>query len=198
FRDALGQLTGVWHEKPEGGIDALLVEKASGQSLPAHAFWIWSDPHAAEGAPTQTIYFRKSFELPKVPGEAVAIVNADNTHRLWVNGTEARRRNEIPWNETSVLDLRPFLRAGANTFAVEASNGGDGVNPAGLLFYARLRPEAPGETKDSSRDTMPLDFGSDASWMVTTNRVDGWEKPEFNDKAWQAASVLGPSESARW
>ncbi len=193
FRDALGQLTGVWADRPEGGIDALLVEKSPDGEAPAAAYWIWSDPHAAEAAPPQTIYLRRSVELPALPSDALAVVNVDNAHRLWVNGREARRRNDIPWNETSVLDLRPFLRVGTNTFALEAVNGGEGPNPAGLLFYARLRSGAKERGDEQIRD-----FASDASWRVTTNRLDGWEKPAFDDSAWAVARVLGPEGMAPW
>jgi mono/diheme cytochrome c family protein len=192
FRDALGQLTGVWADKPEGGLDSLLIEPGQNRELPAAVAWIWSDPHAAQGVPPQTVRFRKTIDLPEPAAEAFAVVNVDNAHRLWINGREARGKNDIPWSETSVLDLRPFLRLGANTFALEAVNGGDGPNPAGLLFYARLRT-AGGKN---------FDFASDASWLATTNRIDGWQKPEIDPGAgsagWAAAHILGPVDLAPW
>jgi hypothetical protein len=197
FRDALGQLTGVWHDKPEGGLDSLLFEKGKAEPLPAAAYWIWSDAHGAEGVPPQTVFFRKIVELPEVPAEAIAFVNADNTHRLWVNGREARRRNDIPWDETSILDLRPYLKEGRNVFAIEAANGGDAPNPAGLLFYARLRPAQTTET-GSNPDGRLFDFGSDASWQVTTNQFENWQKPEFETVAWSSAQVLGPPGTEPW
>jgi mono/diheme cytochrome c family protein len=215
FRDALGQLTGVWHDKPEGGLDGVLFEEGQPEPLPADAFWIWSDPHAASGVPPQTVYFRKTIELPAEPADAIAFVNADNTHRLWVNGREVRRKNDIPWAETSVLDLRSGLRKGANTFALEATNAGDSPNPAGILFYARLRLSAPGETglsgagsakdagdqlKDSGTagEGQVLDFGSDSSWRVINENIEGWQRPEFDASEWARAQVLGPPDMEPW
>ena len=194
FRDALGQLTGVWADKPEGGIDALLVDKAANSGdAPAAAYWVWSDPHGAEGVPPGTIYLRRTVELESAPTDALAVVNVDNSHRMWVNGREARRKNDIPWNETSVLDLRPFLKTGRNVIAIEAVNGGDGPNPAGLLFYARLRSG----TKEAGNAKV-FDLASDATWKVSTNKVAGWEKAEFDDGSWGAAKVLGPDGMAPW
>lgn len=191
FRDALGQLAGVWHDRPEGGLDGLLLERGPAQPAHADAFWIWSHPHAAEGVPPQTVFLRRTVELPANPTEAIALVHVDNTHRLWVNGREARRRNTIPWADTSVLDLRPFLRAGPNTFAVEAVNEGDGPNPAGFLFYARIRtgPDDPPGVHD---------FASDAAWTVSNERVEGWQHPDFQNAAWARAQVLGPPGMAPW
>ncbi|MBX3748175.1 MAG: DUF1549 domain-containing protein [Verrucomicrobiae bacterium] len=191
FRDALGQLAGVWHDRPEGGVDGLLLERGPAQPPNADAFWIWSHPHAAEGVPPQTIHLRRTVELPPNPTEAVALVHVDNTHRLWINGREARRRNAIPWAETSVLDLRPFLRAGPNTFAVEAVNEGQGPNPAGFLFYARIRT--------GPEDNPGIhDFASDAAWTVSTTRVEGWQRADFQASDWSRAQILGNPGMAPW
>ncbi len=198
FRDALGQLTGVWYDRPEGGIDNLLFEKGRSIAPPVTAFWIWSDPHAAEGVPPQTVYFRKSFDLDTVPGEAVAVVQADNTCRLWVNGRVARGENDTPWNESSVVNIRPFLRKGANTLAAEVTNGGEGPNPAGFLLYARLRGQAPAGAEAGTTAARILDFATDATWRVGTNRVDGWEKRDFKEEDWSAAQVLGPPGMEPW
>jgi mono/diheme cytochrome c family protein len=188
FRDALGQLTGVWNGKPEGNLDQLLFEAGKPTDLKAPAYWVWSDPHAAEGVPPQKIYLRKTVRLAAGVEDALALVHADNTHRLWVNGREARRKNDIPWNETSILDLRPFLKEGENVFAVEAENQGEGPNPAGLLFYARLR----------GKDGAAQDFGTDSSWRVSAQAVEGWHKTDFDDSGWQQAQALGPADAAPW
>jgi len=198
FRDALAQLTGVWHEKPEAGLDSLLFEKGSAQELPTDAGWIWSDPHAAQGVPPQTVYFRKTLELPQKPGDGIAFVHADNAHRLWVNGKSARKVNDTPWNETSIIDLTSLLQSGTNVFALEATNGGDGPNPAGVLFYARLRTKAPSPNPTNAPTGTQWDFASDASWKASTNRVEGWQKADFNDATWDKAQFLGPAGMAPW
>ncbi len=204
FRDALGQLTGAWAQKPEGDLESLLFERGEAGELPAAPYWIWSDAHAAAAAPAQTVWFRTQVELAApLPAEAVAIVNADNAVRFWVNGKSVRKQNDTPWNETTVLDLRPFLEPGTNTFAFEAQNGGEGPNPAGLLFYARLRDTSAGDGVGEAGGTpspadSKRDFASDASWRVTTLKSEGWMKPGFDDSGWARAQVLGPAEMAPW
>jgi len=200
FRDALAQLTGIWHDKPEGGLDSLLFQKGTARELPASAGWVWTDPHAAEGVPPQTVFLRKTVILPQVPGDAIAFVHADNAHRLWVNGKSARKVNDIPWSETSIIDLSSLLEAGTNVFALEATNGGDGPNPAGVLFYARLRAKAPPSTGDlpAPDPSQTWDFASDASWKASTNRIEGWMKSDFKDADWKSAQLLGPAGMAPW
>lgn len=189
FRDALGQMTGVWHARPEGGLEKLLAaSRRAEDTLPAAPYWIWSDPHAAQGVPPQTAYFRRTFELPAVPAEAHAYLHVDNQARVWVNGQVVLDRNTREWNELSTLDLRPFLRPGKNLLAVEAVNGGDGPNPAGLLFYARLR----------SPSTAHLDFATDGAWKVSTEAAPGWTETTFADAGWRSAQVLGVSGMAPW
>lgn len=196
FRDALSQVTGVWAQKPEGDLDRLLVEKGPGTSAPlAAAFWIWSDPHAAQSAPPGTVWFRRTFAIQELPGEAVTIVNADNSVRLWLNGQSVRRQNDTPWNESTVVDLRPFLRIGTNVLAAEAVNATDSPSPAGLLAYVRFRAR-PGDP--ASMVAGASDFGTDAAWLVSTNRADGWMKPEFDASSWGRAQVLGPADVAPW
>ncbi|MBL9126554.1 MAG: DUF1553 domain-containing protein, partial [Verrucomicrobiales bacterium] len=196
FRDALAQLTGVWHEKPEGGLDGLLLERGPAGDLAADAAWIWSDPHAAEGVPPQTVFFRKTVVLEQVPTDAVAFAHADNAQTLWVNGKQARAPRNLEWSETAVMDLSSMLQPGTNVFAVEAVNGGSGPNPAGLLFYARLRTKADGSTRAPAGAR--LDFGSDATWKASAQRVEGWQKASFDDTAWKPAQILGHAGMAPW
>ena len=41
-----------------------------------------------------------------------------------------------------------------------------------------------------------MDFASDASWRWTTAKKDGWERPNFDDAAWQGAVALDESKLA--
>lgn len=190
FRDALGSLTGVWQDKPEGGLDALLLNKGQASPLPAEAFWIWSDPHAATAAAPGTNWFRRTIVLTAVATEATLLVHCDNTARVWINGERARGAEAADWSQPGVYDLRKVLRTGTNVIAIEAVNGGDSPNPAGLLVYARLRqPGNPGE--------LILDFGSDAEWQVSTTRLPDWAKTT-SDGPWKPAQVLGGPNLAPW
>src|SRR5690606_1784696 len=87
-------------------------------------------------------------------------------------------------------------------FAIEAVNGGSGPNPAGLLFYARLRTAAAVKAAGQGGEVAPgrgvLDVATDASWRASTNKVEGWQQAGFDDSGWGVAQVLGPSDMGPW
>ena len=190
FRDALGSLTGVWQDKPEGGLDALLVERGPASALAADPFWIWGDPHGATGVPPGTNWFRQTVVLDGPVQEATVFVQADNSARVFVNGERARGTDSADWSQPGVYDVRKLLRSGTNVVAIEAVNGGDGPNPAGLLLYAKVRQKT--DTGEHVRD-----FASDASWRVSRSPAERWR--EANPAGtWVSAQVLGSTDLAPW
>lgn len=190
FRDALGSLTGVWQDRPEGGLDGLLIEKGEAQSLAADPFWIWTDAHAAAAAAPGTNWFRKTVVLTASPTEATLFFQADNAARVYINGERARGTEPSDWSQPGLLDLRKLLKPGTNVIAIEAVNGGDAPNPAGLLVYGKVRE--PGPSGEVVRD-----FASDASWRATTQRVENWREVS-PDGDWGAAQVLGSTHIGPW
>ncbi len=190
FRDALGSLTGVWQDKPEGGLDRLLLDRVEGKAPEAQAFWIWGDPHGASGVAPGTNGFRKVVTMDAAPTEATLLVHADNSARVFVNGQRVRGAEAPDWSQPGVYDARSLFRAGTNVIAVEAVNGGDGPNPAGLLLYARVRVK----TGDQER---VLDFATDASWRASTQPAGKWREANFSEP-WSAANVLGGPGLAPW
>lgn len=195
FRDALGLVTGEWFEKPEGGLEGLMVEAAAsarkGEAM-ATPFWIWGDAHAAQGVPPSTNWFMRTVTLGEAAKEAVFYVQADNSARLWVNGKRVRGAESAEWNQPSIYDLRPSLVAGTNLLAVEAVNGGDGINPAGWIGYLRLRT---GDVAGGKGEA--LDVTSDAAWQVAREKPSGWPE-RMQGEGWVAASVLGGESMAPW
>jgi mono/diheme cytochrome c family protein len=207
FRDALGSITGVWADKPSGDLDRLLAEPGQARSLSTSAFWIWSDVHAAtRGVPPGTNAFRKDWVLDAIPSEATLFVHADNSARVFLNGKRVRGAEASDWMQSSVYDLRGQLRVGTNQLAIEAVNGGDGPNPAGVLAYARVRQASPasakvpagkpGKTSGASAEVV-MDFGSDASWKVSTHPAGSWQSLPASE-GWVAASILGVPGMAPW
>jgi len=190
FRDALGSLTGVWQDKPEGGLDRLLLDSVEGKAPAAEAFWVWGDAHGATGVPPGTNGFRKVVVLDANPGEATLIVHADNSARVFVNGQRVRGAEASDWSQPGVYDARSLFRVGTNVVAVEAVNGGDGPNPAGVLVYAKLRVTAGGQER-------VLDFATDASWQASISPTGKWREAGFTE-AWPAAHVLGGPGLAPW
>jgi hypothetical protein len=207
FRDALGSITGVWADKPSGDLERLLAEPGSARTLTTSAFWIWSDVHAAtRGVPPGTNAFLKDWVLTAIPSEATLFVHADNSARVFLNGKRVRGSEASDWAQSSIHDLRGQLKVGTNRLAIEAVNGGDGPNPAGLLAYARIRQAAPagksGKAGDPSAEAV-MDFGTDASWKVSAQPPADWQQQQSQPGAvpadgWAAASILGVPGMAPW
>jgi mono/diheme cytochrome c family protein len=204
FRDALTRLTGIGYASPATEIP--LTRSLQAKFAPPVAVkWIWDDPHAAEKAKAGHVYFRKTIRLTDKPTDATAVVICDNSFTLYVNGKRVGAGNDF--KEGFLYDLRPFLNPGDNLFAVDAVNHlpdnnvpGPGdtppgtENPAGLLFYARIRsPDPAAET-----NVVTNDFASDGSWLSSIIRQDKWETPEFNTDSWTPAIALGGMGMAPW
>lgn len=202
FRDALTLLTGIGYANSDADIGP--PETSKRHFAPKKtAKWIWNDPNAAAQAKAGHIYLRKTVHLDALPAAAAAMVVCDNGFELFVNGHKAGAGND--YTKPFFADLKPWLKKGDNVLAVHAINnlpdntvpapgkvvpGTD--NPAGLFIYARVR--AP----KSGGGELVMDFVSDASWTVTDQPADGWEKPEFQAADWKPASELGGISIAPW
>lgn len=197
YCDALSSLTGLWRDLPANTEIDFTAGNPAACGAPPAPRWIWASPAAVKGVPPGTIYLRKTFQLDAVPAEALVLVSADNRFRLFVNGHDAGSSDD--WKKVRVLDIRSHLIAGANVFAVEATNDrsnpddkqDESPNPAGFLLATRLRAER-------ASGTELADVISDATWICATNKIDGWEQPGFKAEDWFAASELGPTPSEPW
>jgi mono/diheme cytochrome c family protein len=187
FRDALTALTGAGYARADAEI--ILTDDLKAQFGPAaRARWIWNDPDAAQKAKVGSIYLRKKVDLPQLPAQARALVVCDNAFTLFVNGHKAGSGDD--YKKPFLIDLRPWLKKGTNLVALEAVNAAaensqakadNGAkeekpvdNPAGLYLYARVR------ARQSGADAI-MDFASDASWLVTAEKIDQWQQPEADD-----------------
>jgi hypothetical protein len=128
--------------------------------------------------------------LDALPKEGTLWIFADNSARAFVNGTRAKGTESGDWSQPSVLDLRPLLKAGTNIIAIEAINGGDGANPAGLLVYGKIRGS-------KAKPNAVRDIASDASWTVSTTPSAAWTDPTPTG-TWSKAQVLGGLDLAPW
>jgi hypothetical protein len=163
---------------------------------PARALWIWNHGGADTKAEPGTVYFRKVVELAAKPTHATAVVTCDNNFKLFLNGKEVASGSDH--NKPKMVDLLPHVQAGTNVFAIAAVNRpakpdnkeeADQSNPAGLFAYFRLRHET--ET-DGGPVSQVWDFGSTEAWLCATNKIEGWEKPDFAaTEDWAPATELG-------
>lgn len=201
FRDALTALTGIGYSSPAA--DVVPSETVQKKFTPPGAIkWIWNDPRAADKAKAGHAYFRKTILITNTVTDATAVVLCDNSFTLYVNGHKVGAGSDF--KEPALFDLRPYLKAGANVFAVDAVNNlpdntdpglketAPGTeNPAGLLFYARVRGRDKGREKK-------YDFASDESWVCSGLNQEGWQASNFGADGWQAASALGDLGMIPW
>lgn len=158
--------------------------------------WLWSHPGAAKSDKGGRIYLRREFELTDAPEKVLAAVTVDNEFIMYVNGKKVTESEN--WTQPKVVDITSDLKKGFNLIAVEAANWPDiankkglqhkDPNPAGFIFVAH------GKLKDKT----PITINSDANWIVTTKRIDGWNQPDFKTNNWQHASVTSNNTPASW
>ncbi len=191
FRDALGQLTGVWHTKA-ANLPATLQD-ANSPRAPRAARWIWSHAGADKKALAETIHLRKSFHLDIIPDNAHAVVSCDNQFALSVNGDEIARGSDF--KAPAFVDLKSRLKVGSNVIAVVAVNHtpdnkppAPGVapnraeaNPAGFIFAARF-------------GGVTTQLSSDKTWEWSANGTNGWqpaaEVAGLEGSPWNLAAAL--------
>jgi len=195
FIDALSALGAGWQpngfQRPDGrkqggqvGAVGQVLAARSPQpkpntSKPPMPLWIWDQKNAAQSAPLETIYLRKSFTLENPPKTAAAVATCDNKFVLFVNGQRAAAGKN--WNTPARFDLARHLRPGPNTIAIQATNIAAG--PAGFILRVQLG------------DKFLL---TDNSWLVTKKKYADWEKTGFKTQGWKHAAVLGNAGRGPW
>ena len=198
FRDALGEVTGVWQPAPAGSINLAAPVQSTDGALPKSAKWIWSEASADKKALAETIHWRRTFSLGEIPEQAFATISCDNHFTLWVNGAQLAKGDDF--TKPVFVDLKPHLRPGINVFAITAVNHKpdnkppppdetpqeSDANPAGLFFAATLR------------GSRPVEIVSDGAWLWSKGSAEGWNQLQFDARAWQPAVVLGDANMEPW
>ncbi len=125
-------------------------------------------------------HFRWSFDHPG--GAAEFCISANETTGLWLNGTPLPPPQEYPqdgpvhWTQMAVY--RIALKKGRNVFAVAVRRGiGFGIPPAVLAAVLRHGPSVNERLSSAS-----------PGWKISNEAPDGWERTEFDDRAWTDAA----------
>ncbi len=92
--------------------------EADGDAFSPAAYWIWHPGGPANGER----WFRKAFELDKVPEQARLRITCDNGYSVSLNGQPVGSGGR--WEVVQEYDVARMLRAGRNEIAVKASNTG--------------------------------------------------------------------------
>ena len=177
FVDAVWQLTDSQPAKPDAAVARAVNKSTSGASLPkVEAQWIWTSTQkevASPGGETATFQFR--FSLPVLPQQAAAAVTCDNEYTLFVN--HRRIAGDGNWESLETIPLADALKLGENTIEIVAKNGGEGPNPAGLIFAARINLDG--------RESMTIVSGPQWRWTREVLNEQGQFARDPSD--WQPA-----------
>jgi hypothetical protein len=201
-----------------------------------HAFWVWAGddaqrraqlPHtstpgsegslqslaagtASDTAPPewrdQHVYFRKTFALTNVPGEATIKITAERLYQLWVNGMFIGEGPALVHPRLKSYDehsIGKHLRPGMNVVAIHGYFDGhditNPITPPGLLCellvadstictdgtWKTLQPRA------WSRALVPFaDLVFQEHYFFGVDPTN-WKDPDFDDHSWIPAKVLG-------
>ncbi|MDO4585968.1 MAG: family 78 glycoside hydrolase catalytic domain [Planctomycetia bacterium] len=137
-------------------------------------------------APGYSVY-RKTFDISDVSQlkQAFANFTGDNHYRVFLNGQEIG--NGSNYMIAPSLNILESLQNGKNVFAIEVNNFGDSSNPGGLIG---------GFSFISEEET--IDFFTGADWKAIQGTDDAYFAIDFDDSAWNAASVLAPCGEGPW
>jgi alpha-L-rhamnosidase len=150
----------------------------------AGAHWIWfPEGNPRVSAPEGHRYFHATFTVAAgAVRDGTFVVAADDTVDVWVNGTPlaGSPRRDHAWRQALAVDLRPALRAGANTIAVAARNTAAG--PAGIV--GRLTVTTAGGVTE---------LVTGAGWTAGRTAPKDWQQPGP-----VSARDLGPYGISPW
>jgi putative heme-binding domain-containing protein len=149
--------------------------------------WIWG---SKEARPNQVVFFRKEVVLDEEVARARLYASCDNELTLFIDGKRVARHAE--WESPLAQDVTEhFLREPSDSGPrrhVLAVRGRNEAGPAGLLV--RLVFE--------TRARKSFAVVTDSSWRVSSTGARGWQKPDFDDRRWVRAAVVGKLGDAPW
>jgi len=142
--------------------------------------WLWSGKGPKDG---DMAFFRKTFDLKEVPASATFSGSCDNVFTLFVNAKHCVEHNT--WEQPVREDVLKHLAKGKNIITLRCRNEG---GPAGMI----------GELVVKYKDGSTQKVATDKSWLSASEPSDGWQKLDFDDKAWKPAHVIGKLGIAPW
>ncbi|MGI8980493.1 MAG: c-type cytochrome [Pirellulaceae bacterium] len=158
----------------------LLTLATSLPSFSADPEWLWSNGDPKE---TETVYFRKTFELKGKPKAVVFSGSCDNVFTLFVNGQMVTQGSE--WSLPVREKLEKRLVEGKNVIAVRGANQG---SAAGFIAIVDI------ENADGSKQQIV----TDKSWLVAAEAEKDWQQAKFDDSAWKKPHSFGKLGVGPW
>lgn len=166
---------------PTARVQQPVLESSVHKPLPEQFIWRAmpaGTPNKVDEATPR--FYRTTFDLTNVPQEATLYVSGPDHVRAFLNGgnvaTADRDPNAKTYPLVVVVDVAKELKSGRNVIAVE----GKGGSPLAL----KIVPAA--EEVDAAAILI-----SGPGWKASLREQAGWERPEFDDSAWENAKALG-------
>ncbi|WP_247197679.1 alpha-L-rhamnosidase [Streptomyces sp. GESEQ-35] len=157
------------------------------------ASWIWAPGPPVGSTPVGPRWFRAALELPADAAvtQARVTVTADDDFTLHLGGQQLLHQPERTdsWRTAHTADVTEQVRAAGRRIvvAVVATNRGSDVNPAGLLLRLEVETSA-------GRHQLVTGEG----WRAAETEQEGWQRPDHDDAAWAAATILAPYGEGPW
>lgn len=190
-----------------------------------NAKWIWQEK---DGPANTWVAFRKSFNLNKIPEQALANIAVETKYWLWVNGKMVLfegglARGAAPnTNYYDEVDLKSYLKEGQNTIAILVWYWGrtrkvhDDSGKGGLLFHANLGKQQLVSNTDWKMKVHPAYDPKSRGGGGSANRVNAynvkfdaqkslgdwsdnaWYTSNYDDKNWDKPIVKGDANGKPW
>ncbi len=180
FVDAVWQLTETAPKKFDAVVQRGKVDPSIADDMKLQGQWIWSSSAAEGNSPAagETISVRKTVKLKEKPDRAGAVITADNSFTLYVNGQKLA--NSDNWEQVESVSLDNVLKKGENVFLITAKNAGNGPNPAAIFLEARWK----------FTEGEPQTVATDATWEWTKSQPDARGKFKQEPTDWAPVTVL--------
>lgn len=140
--------------------------------------------------PTQPVerFYRRIVDIPagKEVKRASLLYTGDYSCNGGMNGAKFGTRNNHRRIKNPSIAFR--LVEGENVITLTGTTPGKTVASGGVVAVVEIT------FMDGDKIRIP----TDEKWKVSDVEVDGWDKPGFDDSAWQSALNLGPVGRAPW
>lgn len=144
----------------------------------ANAQWIWFGEDGPDGPDSGKRYFRTRFLDSDAPvTKATLHVFCDSDFHVWLNGVPVAQR-ALP-GRVHTFDVTTHMNGNSDTLYSVAVQCEHSAKRAGLLAQLVY------ETRSGSKNQR-----TDARWKAAKEAPDGWQKREFDARAWAAATGL--------
>lgn len=171
-------------ESPKDGaaVVANPVQQASGAVSPSGRIpksdWITSADAIPGKTTREFVYFRKKIQF-SVLEQAQLQITASDSYEAYINGRRVGLGAQT--DKLDTIDISNYCKPGDNTIAIRAQNHvGDSAR---LLCRLYVKP----------RDEGWRGMGTSTTWLANSTVKAGWQLPQYDDSAWNAAKLFSTS-----